>query len=121
MTRKALASLPESGSTDVWSSDCPGVDVSNHSRLRKVKNVTGCERGPSPGGAVVGTGEGSPRPAPDPGNLLSSLSNHKSRKPVFEGDRYHSLAFREFVSDRMNASVRVRGVDAQGVDRKSVV
>jgi hypothetical protein len=34
---------------------------------------------------------------------------------VFEGDRYHTLAFREFVSDRLNASVRVRGVDAQGV------
>ena len=115
MTRKALASLPESGSTDVWSSDCPGVDVSNHSRLRKVKNVAGCERGPSPGEAVVGTGEGSPRPAPDPGNLLSSLSNYKSAKVVFEGDRYHPLAFRDFVSDRLNASVRVRGVDAQGV------
>ena len=64
---------------------------------------------------MVGTGEGLPRPAPDPGNLLSSLSNHKSAKVVFEGDRYHTLAFREFVSDRLNASVRVRGVDAQGV------
>ena len=70
---------------------------------------------PSPEGSVVGTGEGLPRPAPGPGNLPLSLSNHKSRKPVFEGDRYHSLAFREFVSDRLNASVRVRGVDPQGV------
>jgi len=56
------------------------------------------------------------RPAgPGPWQPPLSLSNHKSRKPVFEGDRYHTLAFREFVSDRMNASVRVRGVDAQGV------
>jgi hypothetical protein len=113
MNRKVLQHLPESD--DVWSSDCPGADVSNHSRLRKVKKVSGCELQPSPEGAVVGTGEGLPRPAPDPGITLSSLSNHKSAKVVFEGDRYHTLAFREFVSDRMNASVRVRGVDAQGV------
>jgi hypothetical protein len=69
---------------------------------------------PSPEEAVPGTGRRR-RPAPDPGNCLSSLSNYKSAKWVFEGDRYHTLAFREFVSDRMNASVRVRGVDAQGV------
>ncbi len=133
MTRKALVSLP--GSVRVgWSADAPGGVISNHSRPWKVKNVSSCEHQlsirspvlpsggmggvqvlPSPGGAVVGTGEGLPRPAPGPGNLPLSLSNHKSGKPVFEGDRYHTLAFRDFVSDRMNASVRVRGVDAQGV------
>lgn len=121
MTRKAPTSLPGSGPTDVRSADAPGGRISNHSRPWKVKKVAGCECWPSPGGAVVGTGEGLPRPAPDPGNLLLSLSNHKSAKVVFEGDRYHTLAFRDFVSDRVNASVRVRGVDAQGVPFSAVV
>ena len=72
-------------------------------------------------GSVVGTGEGLPCPAPHPGNRPLSLSNYKSAKPVFKGDRYHSLAFRDFVADRMNASVRVRGVDAQGVPFSAAV
>ncbi len=69
MNRKALASLPESG-TDVWSSDCPGVDVSNHSRLRKVKKVLHGERvlpgdpggvpGEVPGGTPARRGAGVP-------------------------------------------------------------
>ena len=140
MTRKALTSLPGSGPTDVRSADAPGGRISNHSRPWKVKNVSSCEQQPSirspvspaggmgcssgqpsPGGSVVGTGEGLPRPAPGPGNRPLSLSNHKSRKPVFEGDRYHTLAFREFVSDRLNASVRVRGVDPQGVPFSAVI
>jgi len=120
VTRKVLQHLPGSCPVDVRSADAPGLDISNHSRPWKVKNVAGCELQPSPGGSVVGTGEGLPRPAPAREPPLS-LSNHKSGKPTFEGDRYHSLAFREFVSDRLNASVRVRGVGVQGVPFSAAV
>ena len=131
MTRKALVTPSEP-----WSamtafpgksySPCSSEDkiLSNCVARLPVSPAGGMGGGlvlPSPEGSVVGTGEGLPRPAPAPGNRPLSLSNHKSAKVVFEGDRYHSLAFREFVSDRMNASVRVRGVDAQGVPFSAAV
>ena len=73
---------------------------------------------PSPEGAVVGTGEGLPRPAP--GTSLDSFY-HKSGKLKFQGDRYHPLQFREFVSERVNASVRVRGIGPDGAAYRAVI
>ena len=118
MTRKVLQHLPGSCPADVRFADAPGGCISNHSRPWKVKKVAGCELQPSPGVAVVGTGEGSPRPAPD-----SSLDSfyYKSAKVVFEGDRYHPLQFREFVSERVKASVRVRGIGPDGAAYQAVI
>jgi len=73
---------------------------------------------PSPEGAVVGTGEGLPRPAPE--TSLDSFY-YKSAKVVFKGDRYHPLQFREFVSERVNASVRVRGIGPDGAAYRAVI
>jgi hypothetical protein len=123
MTRKVLQHLPGSCPVDpvgVRFADAPGGCISNHSRPRpwKVKNVAGCELQPSPGVAVVGTGEGSPRPAPD--SSLDSF-NYKSAKVVFKGDRYHPLQFRDFVFERVNASVRVRGIGPDGAAYRAVI
>jgi hypothetical protein len=118
VTRKVLQHLPGSCPTDVRFADAPGGRISNHSRPWKVKNVSSCEHQPSPGVAVVGTGEGSPRPAP--GTSLDSFY-YKSAKVVFKGDRYHPLQFREFVSERVNASVRVRGIGLDGAAYRAVI
>ena len=98
MTRKALTSLP--GSRMV--TDFPGLGISNHSRSWKVKKVAGCELQPSPDSS------------------LDSF-NHKSAKVVFKGDRYHPLQFRDFVSERVNASVRVRGIGPDGAAYRAVI
>jgi hypothetical protein len=40
---------------------------------------------------------------------------YKAANRRFEGDRFHTLAFRDFVMERLTAAVQVRGVDAFGV------
>lgn len=47
--------------------------------------------------------------------------NYKSAKVVFKGDRYHPLQFRDFVSERVNASVRVRGIGPDGAAYRAVI
>jgi len=98
MTRKALVSLPGSR----MGTDSLGLGISNRTRLRKVKKVAGCELQPSPDSS------------------LDSF-NYKSAKVVFEGDRYHPLQFRDFVSERVNASVRVRGIGPDGVAYRAAI
>ena len=39
---------------------------------------------------------------------------HKAANCRFEGNRYHTLAFRDFVLERLNAAVQVRGIDCFG-------
>lgn len=39
---------------------------------------------------------------------------HKAANRRFEGNRYHTVAFRDFVMDRLNAAVQVRGIDCFG-------
>ena len=58
MTRKVLQHLPGSCPADVRFADTPGLDISNHSRPWKVKNVAGCELQPVPGGGGGGDGRG---------------------------------------------------------------
>lgn len=39
---------------------------------------------------------------------------YKAAKPRFQGDRYHPVEFRDFVSDRLSAAVQVTGVGPEG-------
>ena len=39
---------------------------------------------------------------------------HKAANCRFEGNRYHTLAFRDFVLERLNAAVQVRGINCLG-------
>ena len=94
MTRKALASLPGSSALVTCSADAPGGRISNHSRPWKVKNVAGCELQPSPEGAVVGTGEGLPRPAP--GDLPWHLKTNWDKRDLGRNSRDIAM-FREYL------------------------
>ena len=112
MTRKALQPPSE-----VLPADLPGADVSNHSRLRKDKKVLPGSLAAAPGGGARPMGRG-------PGGCLApplDSFNYKSAKVVFEGDRYHPLQFREFVSERVNASVRIRGIGPDGAAYRAVI
>lgn len=74
---------------------------------------------PVPGGVGGGDGRGLAPPVPPPGHL--DYFYYKSAKPKFEGDHYHPLQFRKFVSERLNASVRVRGIDPIGAGYRAVI
>jgi len=49
-----------------------------------------------------------------PGTVPFDSFYHKAANRRFEGNRYHTLAFRDFVLERLNAAVQVRGIDCFG-------
>lgn len=114
MVGKAVTSLPGSVA------DAPDRRISNQSRTGKDKTVSEGSCGiflarPGVRGGADGRGLAPPgRPGITPDTSLDSF-NYKSAKCRFDGPRYHTLAFREFVSERLEASVRMRGIDAEGV------
>ena len=106
MTRKALVA-PSESKLDVTAS--PGKSYSPwhsedktlseriaRSPVLPVGGMGGGQVFPSPEGSVVGTGEGSPRPAPAPGDLPWHLKTNWDKRMLTRNSR-DIAAFREYL------------------------
>lgn len=127
MTRKALVPPSEPRSENDWLlsksySPSSSEDKTLSERIAGTPALTVSGMGDC-GVAAAGVGGGGGGGTHVPAAPDSSLDSfyYKSAKVVFKGDRYHPLQFREFVSERVNASVRVRGIGPDGAAYRAVI